>query len=54
MAAATAGSLAKRAQKVQLASGILDVFKLDPLIGSAVARLTKVKNLQLPDWLFPF
>ncbi len=42
MTVATAGSLGKKAAKLQLASGILDIFKLDPLIGATVARVNKV------------
>ncbi|CAB4002871.1 ankyrin repeat, partial [Paramuricea clavata] len=41
MTVATAGSLGKKAAKLQLASGILDIFKLDPLIGATVARVNK-------------
>lgn len=45
MTVATAGSLGKKAAKLQLASGILDIFKLDPLIGATVARVNKVRPL---------
>jgi hypothetical protein len=42
MTVATKGSLGKKAAKIEAASGILDIFKLDPLIGATVARVNKV------------
>lgn len=42
MTVATTGSLGKKAAKLQMASGILDIFKLDPLVGATVARVNKV------------
>lgn len=39
---ATAGDLGKKAKKLQMVGGILDIFKLDPLVGATVARVNKV------------
>ncbi|XP_028398947.1 uncharacterized protein LOC114522461 isoform X2 [Dendronephthya gigantea] len=41
MTIATAGSLGKTAKKIETVSSILDIFKLDPLVGATVARVTK-------------
>ena len=41
VAVASQGKLAGTAKKIEAASGILDIFKLDPLIGATAARFTK-------------
>ena len=47
MAAVTAGSLGKKAAKIDAVSGaILSVFQLVPLVGSTVSGLSKVNKLQ--------
>lgn len=43
MTVAVPGSLGKTASKIhQISSGILGIFKLDPLIGATAARVSKV------------
>ena len=45
MAIASEGSLSKKAKGLEIASSILGIFKLEPLIGGTVVTIAQVSGL---------